>query len=440
MRNKTNNVLIILTTIFGVLVLVFLCLFLSYLMRFNSYRTQLENSYTKSFYEVVDNVNTLEVDLSKVVATNSLSSQRELLSDIYNTCMNGVTSINVLPISNNKLTEVNVLLNKTGGFVYSLLLSNYEGNLISSEDYEQINNLYDSVKSLQFDINKYMEELQYDYSILEDVDFSNSENSSFTGGFVNTESSVTEVPTLIYDGPFSDSVINKEVRGLPDTIYSLEQVQSNLVTVFPNYDIRYVGDTSGKFETYNFELMGDVDLFVGVAKKGGFLLTITAFGSGEGEGCSKDVGIEIAEKFARDVGISNMYSMWNQVSGNILYVNLAPIVDHVIYYSDLIKVKVDLALGRVVGWEAVNYATNHTDRGFTSTIGIIDAQEKVSKNLNIIERNLCIIPDEFVGEMSAYEFICTWEDYTYYVYIDSNTGEEINILRVIETNNGQLLM
>ena len=127
---KDNQVLIILTTIFATLTLIFLCLFLSYSSSSKTYKTQLENSYMKSFYEVVDNVNTLEVDLSKIVATNRLSTQRELLDDIYTSCVLGVVNINNLPISGNKLSEINKLLNTTGGFVYSLLLNNYEVTLI----------------------------------------------------------------------------------------------------------------------------------------------------------------------------------------------------------------------------------------------------------------------------------------------------------------------
>ena len=107
--------------------------------------------------------------------------------------------------------------------------------------------------------------------------------------------------------------------------------------------------------------------------------------------------------------------------------------------ADLFEV-LDLSMSSVVGWEAVNYATNHIERTFTSSIGILDAMSNVSSLMSITERNLCIIPDKFVGEISAYEFICTWENYTYYIYIDANTGEEVNILRVIDTSNGQLLM
>lgn len=420
--------------------MVFLCLFISFAVTSDSYKNQLENSYMKAFYEMVDNVNTLEVNMSKVVATNSVDSQRELLANIYDNCRLGVNNVNILPISNNKLTGVNNLLNKTGGFAYSLLLKNYEGKKISNDDFDQINGLYNRVKEVQYDLNDYMSKLQYDYSIIEDIDFDGADSSNFSGGITGTESSSSEIPSLIYDGPFSDSVLNKEIVGLPDVVYSVEQVEEMLHKVFTGFSIYYLGDTVGKFETYNFDVKGDVDLYVSVTKKGGVLLSITSFGSGNVAKLSMKEGVVLAETFASDLGFDNMYSVWQQQTGNVLYVNLAPIVNHVIYYSDLIKVKVDLSLGLVVGWEATSYATNHTVREFTSSIGLLDAEQNLSSQLQIVERNLCIIPNEFVGESSAYEYICKWNDYTYYVYLDSSTGKELNVLRVIDTKNGQLLM
>ena len=134
-----------------------------------------------------------------------------------------------------------------------------------------------------------------------------------------------------------------------------------------------------------------------------------------------------------------MYSVWTQTVGNIQYINLSKIENSCIYYSDLIKVKVDLASGNVIGWEATNYATNNKARTFSASISMSEAQSKLSSVLSVKERNYCIIPDKYVGELSAYEFICTWKNYTYYVYIDSNTGKEANIMRVINTTNGDLL-
>lgn len=439
MKNE-NNGLVIFATIMSSLALVFLCLFLSFWGTSNNYKKELENAYMKNFYEMVSNINDLEVDISKIVATTTIDAQRELLNSICETTKLGVNNINLLPISYNKLTSINNLLNKTNGFMYSLLLDTYKGNPISCDDFIQIISLHDSVIDIQYDLNKYLSELTYDYSIIEDIDFNNSDLSDFSAGIINTESSTTEVPSLIYDGPFADSVLNKEIVGLPNYEITVEEAEEKLHKIYGSFSINYIGESNGKFDTYNFEILGDVDLYVSITKRGGVVLTITAFGESGNKNLTVEEGINLAEVYAKDVGIENMYNVWYQETGNILYVNLAPIVNKVIHYSDLIKVKVDLSNGIVVGWEATNYATNHIDRTFTSSFGILDAQKKLNDILKVVERNLCIIPDKYVGEITAYEFICTWKNYTYYIYIDSNTGNEVNVLRVIDTNNGSLLM
>ncbi len=437
---KQCRILTLLSTALGTGFLVFMLLFLHMSGVGGTYRTQLENNYMKSFYEMVNNVNSLEVDMSKIIATNSLDSQRQLLDNIYESCVLGVNNINLLPISYDKLTSINHLLNTTGGFAYVLLQDTYNGKKINTDDYVQLNDLYSSIKEIQYDLNQYLSKLQYDFSILDIVHFSDADSNEFSGGLINTESSTAKVPTLIYDGPFSDSVLNREIVGLTEKMYSQEEVEEKLNQLFTGFAIYYIGDTMGKFETYNFDVKGDIDLYVSVTKKGGFLLTITAFGKGSGNKLSTAEGVSLAESFAHDLQLSNMFTVWKQRTGNILYVNLAPIEDHVIYYSDLIKVKIDLSLGLVVGWEATHYATNNKSRSFTSTLGLFDAQNSLNNILEIEERNLTIIPDKYVGEISTYEFICTWQDYTYYIYIDANTGKEINIMRVISTTNGELLM
>jgi len=440
MKNNQNSLSII-VAILGATTLIFLGLFISFFVTSKNYETQLENAYKKNFYEVVSNINDLEVDLSKIVATNDPSTQKELLNGIYNTAILGVNNINLLPITYSKLSNINNFLNKMGGFSYSLLLSINDGSKIKDSDYEQITNLHTTVREIQYDLNSYVSRLAYDYNILDDIDFKDYESEDFSAGIINTESSNSKVPTLIYDGPFSDSVLNKEIVGLGDIEYSSDQVLSKLQSLYEDYEISFVNESNGKFSTYNYLVERDKQsLYVSVSKKGGLILTITSFGSGSSSNDSNYNGIQVAEEFASKLGIQNMYSVWTQTTGNIMYVNLAPIINKVIYYSDLIKVKVDLSLGEVIGWEATNYATNNKSRTFTTSISLNDAQSKINNILDIKERNYVIIPDKYVGEVSAYEFICTWQNYTYYIYIDSNTGKEANILRVINTTNGELLL
>ena len=60
--------------------------------------------------------------------------------------------------------------------------------------------------------------------------------------------------------------------------------------------------------------------------------------------------------------------------------------------------------------------------------------------MDVRTTKLALIPNEYVGETLCYEFMCINEGSTYYIYIDANTGLQMNILKIVETDDGNLLM
>lgn len=436
MKKNNNIILYIILTLLGSSTIIFLCLFLSFQKTSDVYKNELNNKYKKSYYEVLSNINDLEIDLSKIVATTDNGTLRTLLSGLNSNTLLTIDNINQLPISYNNLTKTNNYLNKINGYTYTLLEKIYNGESLSDEDYNQISDIHSTILSIKYDVSNNYNNTDFDFDIL------NSDSSNlndFSAGIVNTESANSKVPSLIYDGPFSDSVLNKEIVGLTGDTITSDEGLIYLQKIFDTKDIKYLGFADGKFETYNYLVDSNNGLNVSLTKLGGMLLSVTSFG-GSGENIiSLSEAIDLAEDFAQKVGFQNMYTVWTQVSGNIAYINLACIENSVIYYSDLVKVKVDMTNASLVGWEATNYATNHKARTYSSAISMLSAQNNLSDVLTVKERNYCIIPDKYIGELSAYEFICSWKNYTYYIYIDSNTGKEINIMRVISTTNGELL-
>src|SRR5699024_3729437 len=173
-----------------------------------------------------------------------------------------------------------------------------------------------------------------------------------------------EYPTMIYDGPFSDSQVNKEVKGLNFGEVSMETAKSNLGKVLTgvnmdNFDFQ--GESKGHFTTYDFSYEDEncAYTFAQVTKKGGKLLTL----SSQNIYKTKKLELENAEKialdFAKKADISNMKVVWSDVIGDDAFINLAPVIDGVIIYPDLVKVKVDLTKGNVLGFEASSYYMNH---------------------------------------------------------------------------------
>lgn len=439
---KNKSIIITLSVVMGITLLSVFAALIVFIITTNTYSNQLENLYKRNYYELSSNINDIEVDMSKLIATNSTTTKREVLTNLYSNCTMANNNLSMLPISNTKIKNVNEFVNKLGGYVYSLLTKVNNNQSFSDYDYQTINDLHSESQRLMVAYNEHISSLKFDYKILKDVNFSDGDKSSFDAGLVNSDNS--KVPTLIYDGPFADSVVNKEIKGLPNNEITKEQASDIVMTQLTMLDVtsvRYVGESDGNFYTYNFSVEADNrTLFVQVSKMGGKIVDITGYSNGNTIKYDLNQCIDMAETLARSLGYDNVYQVWYAENNNIVYINLAPIINHVIYYPDLVKVKVDKCAG-VIALEGKNYWYNHIERDLDNINVTFDkAQNNLSKALTVNERNYALIPNKYSGETLTYEFVCTWKDYTYYVYIDVSSGEEVNIMRVIKTTSGDLII
>ncbi len=74
------------------------------------------------------------------------------------------------------------------------------------------------------------------------------------------------------------------------------------------------------------------------------------------------------------------------------------------------------------------------------TLTIEEAESKIHKEIKVESKNLAIIPTEDKRELLVYEFKGTINEKKCIIYINALTGEEENILMIIETPNGTLTM
>lgn len=111
---------------------------------------------------------------------------------------------------------------------------------------------------------------------------------------------------------------------------------------------------------------------------------------------------------------------------NFVYVN-----EDVVYYPDSIRIKICRTRGLVCGFDSSRYLRNHRDRGeMNAKITMETAYEKLDKKLDVQSATLAVV-NTARGERVAYEFLCAYEDNTYFVYLDANTGEEIAIINTM---------
>jgi len=415
----------------------------SNIIRRNTLATSLENVYEQNFYDVVSNVNDLEVKLSKLTATNSDTIKSRLLIEIWNQCNFTTNSLSALPISHQTVADTSAFLNKLGAFAYINAINLSNGEDITSENTTQFNTLHTSCVTLQKDINDLSEVISGNYNIVNNAKKNNL--GDFSSNFSSMQKNSVNYPSLIYDGPFSDSVINKEIKGLPDNILTAEEAKSLLEEKTKDTRITkvvYNGKTEGKFTTYDFNLKLNTGhtAYAQVTEKGGLVLTISNYRAVDTITKTEDECIIIAEDFATKFGFENMKSVWVMQNNNIAYVNLVYTENDVIYYPDLIVVKIAMDTGEMLGWEAMSYAYNHTGRIYSEPeITELQAKSSVSPLLTIDNVRLAVIPKEYLKEVFTYEIACSKDGLSYFVYVNAITGVEEEVLRVVDTNQGSLV-
>lgn len=204
-----------------------------------------------------------------------------------------------------------------------------------------------------------------------------------------------------------------------------------------------MAETQGKFKTFDFSVKIDetISMYVQVTKNGGKLLTISGYGDADSRSLSLIDAISKVKTIANKQTGTTFDCVWSDIVGSDAYINLAPVQNGVILYPDLIKAKVDLASGEMIGYSASAYYTNHTKRTIeNASFSKSEADKKIPKGFNVEMSRLCLAPLDFGNEILCYEYKCDKDGQTYYIYVNATTGITENILKVVETSDGNKLM
>jgi germination protein YpeB len=153
-----------------------------------------------------------------------------------------------------------------------------------------------------------------------------------------------------------------------------------------------------------------------------------------------DKAVDTAKEFLEKNGYKNMVPTYSMRNDNISVINFAYLDDQVVAYTDLIKVKVALDNGQIVGYEAEGYLKAHHERDIPEPKLTADqARGRISISLDIEKPvQLTLIPLENKEEVLCYEFRGDFEGDDFLVYINALTGREERILKLLKSENGVL--
>lgn len=392
-----------------------------------------------------ENLNNISTNLQKTVYVSTPSMLSKLSAELWREASGAKSNLSLLPTSESMVSNTYKFLSQVGEFVMALERKTASGQTLTDKERAELLNLYNFCNSLTDDINKICHDIQNGTYSFEEIKSTltlskSTDTNSFSQGIDDAEQALTDVPTLIYDGPFSDHLLQddaKFLKGLNNTTQDEALEIAKKICVNEKESLHFAYNEDSNIPCYVFQ--GE-NCTVAITKQGGKpCYMISSQFVGETQLKHQDA-IERAKTYLEKIGFESMKESYYFTEDGICTVNFAFTEDNVVMYPDLIKVSVSLEDGEILSFDATGYIANHANReNLTPQISVSEAKDIINNQLEITDTRICIIPTEWKTEQLCYEIHCRDKDKReYLIYIDGKTGMEDNILILLYSDDGVL--
>ncbi len=417
----------------------------NYYKRAKNFETEITYTYSRSLEEVGASLNKINVALEKLPYVTSASGISKLATDIYTEAKIAKQAFSQLPTGDYICENLNKFFSQVGNYTVYLAERVIDGEELNESEKlmvdvlsgmaEEIN---ESFGEIQVDVNRH----KYWPKVLDENIGEVITDDVFINSLDVLENSMTDYPTLLYDGPYSDhiaegeSYLIKNAEAISeDTAFS---IVSNAFSIdretlsIDNYD-------NGKIPAINF-VYGEGSASVSI--NGGYLINFRKYNVSGETNLTYAQAQKEAEKFVNEnLSETFMVNFFFSDNGTCVF-NMARTENGVIFYPDLIKVGVDMSNGDIVFFDSRAYLMNYKER----TISLPEeeksneAKELIENALKVNSSSVALIPTDGQMEKLCFEFYCkAAEDKEFLIYLNAETLKEEEIFRVFKTNGGTLV-
>lgn len=414
-------------------------------LRAQSSARALEDAYAQRLSETQEHLQSIVLKLGKAPLAQDAGMQVELLSAVSRQADGVVSGLSALPLSYTAISDTLKFCNQLSEYALSLALPAAEGQPMDADTLSQLAELETQCSRLlnQFaaaretmlqeslrmagEADVFYQEAQPDVRPLEQL--ADSDNGM-------------DYPSMIYDGAFSDARHSGTPKALGDTLITEADALSIARAFVGEERVSKAvpsAQTGGVIPCYGvaLTLTDGLVLNAEVTRTGGKLLWIMPESAEFQPLLSLEECIQAGQAFLLSRGYGDMEPNHFQVYDGLAVINFVARQEEVLLYPDLVKVQIRMDNGQLVGLESNNYLMNHTRReGLTP---VWTKQQALSKGAALQDPSarLCVIPYRD-GERLCYEVSGQKDDQEYRLYLDAATGEQLDILLMIHSPEGQL--
>lgn len=411
----------------------------------------LSNTYHHAFTELTTAAGELDSALQKVSYTTPGPLRDNLYQQIYAKALAAQYALGELPHANIDLEQTAAFFAKTGD--YAMFLARGEG---TDDPGENLAALSQIAQTLNASLTQLQGELEAGALDLTSVEHAARELSAATedaggsaGGltFQDVESDFPELPSLVYDGPFSEhmsAAVPKALGGLAQVTEPEAKIRAaGFLNVSPNA-LTLSATGEGVLPTYSFSLPQDGGIgYIEVTRQGGQVLSYFQDRTPGPAAVTVEDAIALAQNYLTAWAFPRMEPSYHIQRESVLTVHFAPVTQEVYCYPDLVKLTIALDNGKLLGYEAHGYLYQHRERVFpTPAVTQEAAQEAVPDGLEILSVQQALIPSHGgTEEVLTHEFKCQTQDGRHIlIYVNAQTGLQQNILLLLEDETGTLAL
>lgn len=421
--------------------------------KIKNYEVNIENNYNRAFHELVNYVDDVNTLLEKSMLVSSPTQMSTISSELFRQTTAAKACLGQLPISEVELEKTEKFLSQIGDFTYLLSQNVINNKTVTDEEYNTLSKLSDYADTLNNNLIAMQEDIYSGKIRFGEINkkankYLNNSASAANGdilySFESVEKEFQEYPSLIYDGPFSTHIENMKPTLIENEKEISKEDGLKIAKEFlkeKGDNIAYSGETvNTSINTYSYSAKyDDREIYISISKKGGKVLYFLDTRNVKKENIDFEKAISSAKKYLYDKGFTSLKQSYYEKTDNIATINFAYEQSGIICYSDLIKVKVALDNGEILGIEANGYIMNHKHRTFPEIkISEDEAKSKINSHLNVTSSSLAMIPKDSKREVLCYEFKGNHKGKNFLIYINVENGYEEEILMLIESEDGIL--
>lgn len=396
--------------------------------------------YNRVFSELTEYVDDLEISLLKGQVVSTSEQMAKLSSDLYGQASAAKANLSLLPLEGKTLTKTSEFLSQVGEYAHSISDKMLRGEKMSEKELKTMQELLRYADTLKGGLDEMLLGINEGRISFQEkregMNFLSGGKVAMANELAKLEDEFHNYPSLIYDGPFSQHLTLKEsvfVKGKAEI--SQKQAQARAKSFVGNEEVT-ISEIGGKLPAYSVK---SDSVTVEFTRQGGILLLLMKDRISEEEKLSISQAKEKAESFLQKNGFTSMKESYYEKRDGSIVINYAYEQDGYIVFPDLVKVKVALDNGEIIGFESRGYVMNHIFREIPEEkITKEQALKNVNEHLETEEVTTAIIPLEDGSEAACYQIKGIVSNKHFLIYVNTQTGFTEDVQILLENEGGVL--